>query len=126
MRRRPPRCIELSAEDVAYLQRLVQDGRTEQRVARRARALLAMADPETVVQDVADRLELRRETIWQLCRRYEQVGVKVVEDAHRHGRPRTFLVSAARGDRATGVLRTCRAGAAHDPRVDAQPRKGRS
>src|SRR3712207_5340379 len=108
MRRRPPRCIELSAEDVAYLQRLVQDGRTEQRVARRARALLAMSDPETVVQDVADRLELRRETIWHLCRRYEQVGVKVVEDAHRDGRPRTFLASGARGDRATRVLRACR------------------
>lgn len=126
MRRRPPRCIELSAEDVAHLQRLVRDGRTEQRVARRARALLAMADPETVVQDVADRLELRRETIWHLCRRYEQVGVKAVEDARRHGRPRTFLVAAAGGNRATGVLRARGAGVVHDPLVDTQPGKGRS
>ena len=68
MRGRPPQLIELSTEDVAYLEQLLRDGRTEQRVARRAWILLAMADPATVVQDVAERLGVARTTIWNLCR----------------------------------------------------------
>ena len=119
MRRHPPHVIELSNDDAAYLERLVRDGRTEQRVARRARVLLAMADPETIVQDLADRLEVDRTTIWSLCRRYEQTGVQVVEDAPRPGRPRTISPPAARGHRETRVLRSARAGAAHDTLVDA-------
>ncbi len=90
MRRRPPRGIELSPDDVASLERLVRDGRTEQRIARRARILLAMSDPETVVQELAERLEVARTTIWTLCRRYEEIGLDAVEDAPREGRPRTL------------------------------------
>ncbi len=104
MRRRPPHAIDLSPHDAAYLEQLVRDGHTEQRVARRARILLAMADPETVVQDLAERVEVERTTIWNLCRRYEEVGVEVVEDAHREGRPRTFSPSAARGHRDACLL----------------------
>jgi biotin operon repressor len=104
MRRRPPRAIDLSAADAAYLEELVRDGRTEQRVARRARILLAMADPATVVQDLADRLDVERTTIWHLCRRYEEGGVQVVGDAPRDGRPRTSSPSATRRNRASRVL----------------------
>lgn len=96
MRGRPPRRIQMSAEDAVYLERLIRDGRTEQRVARRARILLAMADPTTVVEELAAHVEQRRETIWQLCRRYEKVGVEAVRDAARAGRPRTFSPSPAR------------------------------
>lgn len=103
MRRRPPRAIELSREDAAHLKQLVQDGRTEQRVARRARILLAMADPATVVQELADRLEVERTTIWHLCRRYEEDGIEVVEDAAREGRPRAFSPSATRRHRDAGM-----------------------
>src|SRR3954470_8098747 len=104
MRRRPPHAIDLSAANAAYLEELVRDGRTEQRVARRARILLAMADPATVVQDLADQLEVERTTIWHLCRRYEESGVQVVLDAPREGRPRRFLPSAACGHRDARVL----------------------
>jgi AcrR family transcriptional regulator len=119
MRRRPPHAIDLSRDDVGYLKQLVHDGRTEQRVARRARILLAMADPATTVQDLADRLDVDRTTIWHLCRRYEELGVRVVEDAPREGRPRTFSPSPARRGRDAGVLRSAWPGAAHDPLVDA-------
>lgn len=119
MRRHPPHLIELSEDDAAYLEQLVRDGRTAQRVARRARILLAMADPATVVQDLADRLESDRTTIWNLCRRYEEAGVEVVEDAPRSGRPRTISPPAARGHREARVLRATRAGPAHDALVDA-------
>lgn len=104
MRRRPPRTIELSPDDAAFLAQLVHDGRTEQRVARRARILLAMADPTTIVQDLADRLEVERTTIWYVCRRYEEVGVQAVEDAPRAGHPRTLSPPSTGGDRDARVL----------------------
>jgi transposase len=88
MRRRPPHLLHLSPGEVAYLKTLVEDGRTEQRIARRARVLLAMTDPDTVVSELADRLELERTTIWNLCRRYQAKGVDVVLEAPRSGRPR--------------------------------------
>src|SRR5207248_2740643 len=106
MRGRPPQLIDLSTEAAAYLEQLLHDGRTEQRVARRAWILLAMADPTTVVQDVAERLGVARTTIWNLCHRYDEVGVQVVEDAPRDGRPRTFSPSTARQRRDAGVLRS--------------------
>ena len=55
MRRRPPRRIHLEPAEVDYLESLTRDGRTEQRVARRARILLAMADPDTIVSMAAAR-----------------------------------------------------------------------
>jgi hypothetical protein len=95
MRRRPPRIIQLSQEDIALLEELVHDGRTEQRVARRARILLAMADPNTVVQELAERFGLDRTSIWSLCRRYEALGATAVWDAPRSGRPPRLSPPAA-------------------------------
>jgi transposase len=90
--------IELSKDDRTYLDRLVRDGRTEQRVARRARILLAMGDPKTVVGELAEHLDVARTTIWTLYRRYEAVGVEAVGDAARDGRPRALSPPASRRD----------------------------
>nr|WP_307733160.1 helix-turn-helix domain-containing protein [Stigmatella ashevillena] len=117
MRRRPPRLIHLSPEETEYLEDLVRDGRTEQRVARRARILLAMADPDTIVSELADHLEQNRRTLWTLCRRFEAQGVEAVEDAPRSGRPRELSPPATSGGGAPGMLRTGRRRAAHDPLV---------
>ena len=105
MRRRPPHSIELPEDDRLYLESLVRDGRTEQRVARRARILLAMARQETVVRDLAERLGQARNTIWSLCRRYEQAGVEAVCSAPRSGRPWEIPPLGAGRDRAVGLLR---------------------
>lgn len=88
MRRHPPRIVDLALDDHLLLQRLVRDGRTEQRVARRARILLAMADGSTVVEQLAQQVCMSRQTVWNVCRRYEQIGVEAVFDAKRSGRPR--------------------------------------
>jgi transposase len=98
MRRRPPHLIELSNEETSYLANLVRDGRTEQRVARRARILLAMVKPETIVQQLADRLELSRNVIRYVSRRYEEGGVEAVFDAPRSGRPREISPPRTGGD----------------------------
>src|SRR6516164_8560006 len=87
MRRRPPHLVELSEQDRRFLENLARDGRIEQRVARRAHILLAMADPETVVEQLAEKVEVTRVAIWQLCRRYEELGLEAIFDAPRSGRP---------------------------------------
>ncbi|HWH71410.1 MAG TPA: hypothetical protein VNT26_18690 [Candidatus Sulfotelmatobacter sp.] len=104
MRRRPPHWVELSRPDRLQLEKLAGDGRTEQRVARRARVLLAMARRRTLVQRLAEGVAMTREGIWQLCRRYEQRGWPAVLDAPRSGRPRVFSPSGARAGRAVGLL----------------------
>ena len=88
MRRHAPRQITLPDDHRRSLERLVRDGHTEQRVARRARLLLAMAEPATIVQELAVHLDLSRKTIWNICRRYEIEGLDALHDAPRSGRPR--------------------------------------
>jgi len=70
------------------MQRLLLDGRTEQRVARRSRVLLAMEDPTTVVTDLSKRVAMTHTGIWYVCRRYETSGLAAIYDAPRSGRPR--------------------------------------
>ena len=98
MRRRPPHSITLSNQDRSYLEHLARNGGTPLRVARRARILLAMANPSTVVQDLAQQWEQARNTIWYLCRRYEAGGIEAVFDAPRAGRPREISPLAAGSD----------------------------
>ena len=88
MRRRLPNIICLSKSDRREIERLLRDGRTEQRVARRGRVLLAMQDPQTLVTDLGEQVGMTRTGIWFLCRRYEAVGVNAIYDAPRSGRPR--------------------------------------
>jgi hypothetical protein len=70
------------------LQCVLRDGRTEQRVARRSRVLLAMEDPDTIVDELSEQVAMTRVGIWYVCRRYETVGLDAIFDAPRTGRPR--------------------------------------
>jgi len=88
MRRRPPKHIHLERTDRQEIQRLLRDGRTEQRVARRCRVLLAMENPETLVDDLTHEVQMTRTGVWYVCRRYELAGLDAVYDAPRTGRPR--------------------------------------
>jgi len=78
----------LSKTDRHEIERLLRDGRTEQRVARRGRVLLAMEDSETLVTELSEYVGMTRTGIWFLCRRYEAVGLDAIYDAPRTGRPR--------------------------------------
>jgi hypothetical protein len=86
MRRRLPHPIEMSPADRRQLESLLCDGRTEQRVARRARILLAMTDPDTIVKNLAEQVAQTRIAIWYLCHRYEAMGIEAIFDAPRSGR----------------------------------------
>lgn len=88
MRRRSPHTVCLSKTDRHEIERLLRDGRTEQRVARRGRVLLAMEDSETLVTELSEYVGMTRTGIWFLCRRYEAVGLDAIYDAPRTGRPR--------------------------------------
>ncbi len=88
MRRRPPENIELSHSQRTTLSELIRDGRVEQRIARRARILLAMSDPRTVINELAALVGYTPTGVWYVCRRFEALGVDAVSDAPRSGRPR--------------------------------------
>jgi DDE superfamily endonuclease len=88
MRRRPPRVIHLTRAERKELQRLLRDGRTEPRVARRSQILLAMEHPRILVDDLAQRVAMTPTGVWYVCRRYESAGLDAIYDAPRTGRPR--------------------------------------
>ncbi len=88
MRRRKPKTIKLPGADLREIQRLLGDGRTEQRVARRGQVLLAMKNPKTLVGELCQKVGMPRIGIWYLCRRYETIGLDAIDDASRSGRPR--------------------------------------
>lgn len=88
MRRRPPHPISLKKAEHKELQRILRDGRAEQRVARRSRVLLAMDDPATIVDELSEQVAMTRVGIWYICRRYETIGLDAIFDAPRAGRPR--------------------------------------
>ena len=88
MRRRTPKTIKLNQSDDREIERLLSDGRTEQRVARRGHVLLAMKNSKTLVSDLCQQVGMTRIGIWYLCRRYESVGLNAIYDAPRSGRPR--------------------------------------
>jgi len=88
MRRRSPHPVSLSRAERRELDDLVHDGHTEQRVARRARILLAMSDPEAVVSALAAQVDYTPTGVWYVCRRFEAIGLDAVYNGERSGRPR--------------------------------------
>lgn len=88
---RKPEALKLKRKDVIELRRLLRDGHTPQRVAQRARILLACAQHEKP-QAVATKVGQNRTTIWRVCDRYRQDGLQTaLYDAPRSGRPRSFF-----------------------------------
>ncbi|HUI89495.1 MAG TPA: helix-turn-helix domain-containing protein [Anaerolineales bacterium] len=90
MRRRKPKVIKMSRVDRQEIKQLLGDGRTQQRVVRRARVLLAMRSQKTVVAELCQKVQMTRIGIWYLCRRYEKVGLNAIYDGMRSGRPRAI------------------------------------
>lgn len=99
---RKPFDYNLRAADRRYLKEIVTDGQLIQRVANRARALLALDRGESIALIVLW-TGLTRMALWYLWQRYLERGVDAIFDAERSGRPAVFSPSAAGPDRACGL-----------------------
>jgi len=95
MKGRRPFEYQLRKADRRYLQEIADNGQVIQRVAYRARALLALDRGERIVE-IMHWLGLSRMGLWHLWQRYQQRGVEAIFDDQRSGRPATFSPSGAR------------------------------
>src|SRR5262245_66685508 len=95
MRGRKPRPLSIAPADQPILEGLARSRRLAFYQVQHARIVLAVAAGEPV-QAVAARLECDRATVWRVCRRYEQGGLKgLLLDQPRLGRPQEISPPAA-------------------------------
>src|ERR1700681_287349 len=86
---RPAARIVLSPEERATLEQWARGGKTEQRMARRARILLAAADGEQTVI-IAERLGERATTVSKWRQRFAKRRLAGLDDLPRSGQPRRY------------------------------------
>ena len=99
MRGRKPEKFQLKPTDEAYLRKLLRDGETPWRIARRAQILLQRADPEQRVSTLSEKLEQNASTIRRICQRYRDGDLQAaLYDAPRPGRPRVFSRKSTQKD----------------------------
>src|SRR5262249_23435139 len=101
MRGRKPRPLTIQPADTPILQAVALSRRLAFFQVQHARVVLAVAAGQRI-GDVASRLECDRATVWRVCRRYEQGGLKkLLVDEPREGRPQEISPPPARPDRPT-------------------------
>src|SRR5919204_6056686 len=103
MRGRKPRSLTIADTDRPILQAVAHARHLAWYQVQHARIVLAVAAGEPI-QSVASRLECDRATVWRVCRRYQQGGLKeLLLDEPRLGRPQEISPPAASPDRRTGL-----------------------
>ena len=114
MRGRKPRPVTIADSDLPILQAIAHHRRLAWFQVQHARIVLAVAAGEPI-QVVASQTECDRATVWRVCRRYEQGGLKqLLLDDSRLGRPQEISPPATSPDRRTGLSGTdCRGAAYH-------------
>ena len=99
MRGRKPKKFQLKPTHKAYLRKLLREGETPWRIARRAQILLQRADPEQRVSTLSEKLEQNASTIRRICQRYCDGDLQAaLYDAPRPGRPRVFFQKSTQED----------------------------
>ena len=99
MRGRKPDKFQLKPTDKAYLRKLLRDGETPWRIARRAQILLQRAEKSQRVGSLSERLGQNASTIRRICQRYRDGDLQAaLYDAPRPGRPRVFFRKSAQED----------------------------
>src|SRR3954464_8044416 len=115
MRGRKPRPLTIATADLPILQAVARARRLAWFQVQHARIVLAVAAGESIGA-IAGRLECDPATVWRVCRRYEQGGLKaLLLDEPREGRPQEISPPAACSNRRTGVPGADRRRAAHHP-----------
>jgi hypothetical protein len=99
MRGRKPEKFELKPKDKAFLHKLLRDGQTPLRIARRAQILLGRTDNQQRVSALGEKFAQDAATIWRVCERYRHGGLQAaLYDAVRPGRPRVFSQRSTQAD----------------------------
>jgi hypothetical protein len=99
MRGRKPEKFQLKPTDKAYLRKLLRDGKTPWRIARRAQILLQRTDQEQPIGSLSETFEKNASTIWRICQRYRDGDLQAaLYDAPRPGRPRVFFQKSTQED----------------------------
>ena len=99
MRGRKPEKFQLKPTDKAYLRKLLRDGETPWRIARRAQILLQRAEKSQRVGSLSEKFGQSASTIWRICKRYRDGDLQAaLYDAPRPGRPRVFSQKSAQED----------------------------
>ncbi len=106
-----------------YLEAIVRDGQMIQRVANRARALLALERGEQAAT-IGAWTGLSRMGLWHLWQRYCVRGVRAIYDAERSGRPPELSPPPAGSDRTDRVYRAVRLRAPSDALGLSEPGHG--
>lgn|SRR5574341_203830 len=92
MRGRKPSKFKLKSKDKTFLLRLLRNGQTPIRVARRAQILLSRAKDQQPVVSISATVGQDAATLWRVCERYRQFGLQAaLYDAARSGRPPVFF-----------------------------------
>jgi transposase len=92
MRGRTPGKFQLKPTHKAYLRKLLREGKTPWRIARRAQILLQRADKKQRVSSLSEKFAQSASTIWRICQRYRDGGLEAaLYDTPRPGRPRVFF-----------------------------------
>jgi hypothetical protein len=90
---RPLHRIRVAPQDRAELEKLARNRQTMPWQAHRARMLLAVSDSQSSLSRLAAKSGLSYQTVWSLCRRYEERGLQALNDAPRGGRSRRIGAS---------------------------------
>ena len=99
MRGRTPETFQLKPTHKAYLRKLLREGQTPWRIARRAQILLQRADKKQRVGSLSEKFAQSASTIWRICQRYRDGGLEAaLYDAPRPGRPRVFFQKSTQED----------------------------
>jgi hypothetical protein len=122
MRGRKPRPLTVAAADAPIVHAVARCRHLPFFQVQHARIVLAVAAGEPI-GSVASRLECDRATVWRVCRRYQQGGLKeLLLDEPRPGRPQEISPPPARPDRRTRVSGADRRGLAHHALEQRGPR----
>jgi hypothetical protein len=96
---RTPAKLVLKRKDAAFLRKLLRDGQTPLKVARRAQILLGRAKAKQPMAQLGEKVERDQTTLWRVCTRYRKGGLETaLYDAPRSGRPRVFPLERATED----------------------------
>ena len=96
---RKPDKFKLKPKDKAFLLKLLREGQTPIRVARRAQILLSRANDHQRVVPLGEMVGQDASTIWRICERYRRLGLQAaLYDAPRSGRPRVFSQARTQAD----------------------------